>query len=84
MLKTRVKNFITVKNDEKPTRLQFKPVLKTVLAFIFGFLLMNPFVTGTISPFSVSLIAALSGTQCAAATVGTVIGSFVFSTQRTR
>lgn len=78
MLKTRVKNFITVKNDETPTRFQFKPVLKTVLAFIFGFLLMNPFVTGTISPFSVSLIAALSGTQCAAATVGTVIGSFVF------
>lgn len=78
MLKTRVKNFITVKTDEKQPKLQFKPVMKTVLSFIFGFLLMNPFVTGTISPFSVSLIASLSGIQCVAATAGTAIGSFVF------
>lgn len=78
MLKTRVKNFITVKTDEKQTKLQFKPVMKTVLSFIFGFLLMNPFVTGTISPFSISLAASLSGMQCAAAAIGTVIGSFVF------
>lgn len=78
MLKTRVKNFITVRPTEKPTPLKLKPVIKTVLSFIFGFLLMNPFVTGTVSPFSISLIAALSGTQCAAATAGTVIGSFVF------
>ena len=54
MLKTRVKKFITVKEDEKQPKLQFKPVMKTVLAFIFGFLLMNPFVTGTVSPFSIS------------------------------
>ena len=40
MLKTRVKNFITVKTDEKQPKLQFKPVMKTVLSFIFGFLLM--------------------------------------------
>ena len=78
MLKTRVKKFITVKEDEKQPKLQFKPVMKTVLAFIFGFLLMNPFVTGTVSPFSISLIASLSGMQCIAATAGTVIGSFVF------
>ncbi len=78
MLKTRVKNFITVKSEEKPTKLQFKPVLKTALSFIFGFLMMNPFVTGTISPFSVSLIASLSGIQSVSAAVGTAIGSFVF------
>ena len=78
MLKTRVKNFITVKENEKTQKFQFKPVLKTVLSFIFGFLLMNPFVSGVISPFSLSLIASLSGTQCAAATFGTAIGSFVF------
>ena len=78
MLKTRVKKFITVKEDEKQPKLQFKPVMKTVLAFIFGFLLMNPFVTGTVSPFSISLIASLSSMQCIAATAGTVIGSFVF------
>ena len=78
MMKTGVKKFITVKEDEKQPKLQFKPVMKTVLAFIFGFLLMNPFVTGTVSPFSISLIASLSGMQCIAATAGTVIGSFVF------
>lgn len=84
MLKTRVKKFITVKEDEKQPKLQFKPVMKTVLAFIFGFLLMNPFVTGTVSPFSISLIASLSGMQCIAATAGTVIGSFVFLMRPTR
>ena len=47
MIKTRVKNFITVKAEEKPTKLKFKPVLKTALSFIFGFLMMNPFVTET-------------------------------------
>lgn len=78
MLKTRVKNFISVKSDEKQPKLQFKPVIKTVLSFIFGFLLMNPFVTGTVSPFSISLVASLSGVQCVAAAVGTAIGSFVF------
>ena len=74
MIKTRVKNFITVKAEEKPTKLKFKPVLKTALSFIFGFLMMNPFVTGTVSPFSVSLIASLSGIQSVSAAVGTVIG----------
>ncbi len=78
MLKTRVKNFISVKTDEKQPTLQFKPVIKTVLSFIFGFLLMNPFVTGTVSPFSISLIASLSGVQCVAAALGAAIGSFVF------
>lgn len=78
MLKTRVKEFITVKSDEKKPALQFKPVMKTALSFIFGFLLMNPFITGNVSPFSISLIASLSGMQCVAATAGTVIGSFVF------
>lgn len=78
MLKTRVKNFVTVKSDEKAPTLQFKPVVKTMLSLVFGFLLMNPFVTGTISPFAVSLIASLSGMQCAAAAFGTVVGSFVF------
>lgn len=78
MLKTRVKNFITEKNDETAQKLQFKPVLKTALAFVFGFLMMNPFVTGVISPFSVSLIASLSGLQSIAAAFGTAIGSFVF------
>ena len=78
MLKTRVKNFISVKSDEKQPKLQFKPVIKTVLSFIFGFLLMNPFVTGTVSPFSISLVASLSGVQCVAAAAGTAIGSFVF------
>lgn len=78
MLKTRVKEFVIDKTVEKPPKLQFKPVAKSVLSFLFGFLLMNPFVTGDISPFSVSLIASLSGIQCVAATAGSVIGSFVF------
>lgn len=78
MLKTRVKEFVIDKTVEKPPKLQFKPVAKSVLSFLFGFLLMNPFVVGDISPFSVSLIASLSGIQCVAATAGSVIGSFVF------
>ncbi len=78
MLKTRVKEFVIDKTVEKPPKLRFKPVAKSVLSFLFGFLLMNPFAVGDISPFSLSLIASLSGIQCVAATVGSVIGSFVF------
>lgn len=78
MIKTRAKNFITTVTDEERSKLRFKPVAKGVISFVFGFLLMNPFVIGGLSPFSVALTASLSGMPCAMSAVGAIIGSFVF------
>lgn len=78
MLKIKAKDFITDISEEEIPKLRFKPTVKCVLSFIIGFLLMNPFITGNVSPFSISIIAAFSGVECIAATVGAAIGSFVF------
>lgn len=78
MLKTKDKITVTNKFEGSSSSLRFKPVAKGSLAFLFGFLLMNSFVVGELAPFAVSLVAALSGGLCFAATLGTVIGAFVF------
>lgn len=78
MLKIKAKEFIADVTDEDASKLQFKPTIKCALSFVIGFLLMNPFITGEISPFSISIITAFSGLECVAATVGTIIGSFTF------
>lgn len=78
MLKTRNKTFAAEEKEKSSPVLQFKPVAKISLSFIFGFLLMSPFVVGELSPFSVSLIASLTAAQSLAAALGSVIGSFVF------
>lgn len=78
MLKTKDKITVTNKSENTLPSLHFKPIVKGSLAFLFGFLLMNCFVVGELAPFAVSLIAALSGGLCFAATIGTVIGAFVF------
>jgi stage II sporulation protein E len=75
---TKVREFISEKPQDKPPRLQFKPVVKCLMSFLGGFLLMNPFVIGQLSPFSVSLVAASNGMCTFAAGIGAVIGSLMF------
>lgn len=78
MLKTKNKITAAQKEYTAPSTLSFKPVAKCSLSFLFGFLLMNSFVVGGLAPFAVSLVASLSGSLCLCATLGTVIGAFVF------
>lgn len=58
--------------------LEPKPVIKCLLSFVGGFLMMNPFVYGQLSPFSISLICALRDACSLWAGAGGIVGSFLF------
>lgn len=58
--------------------LEPKPVIKCLLSFVGGFLMMNPFVFGHLSPFSISLICALRDACSLWAGAGGIVGSFLF------
>lgn len=74
---TKIREKIITKAEEKGT-LEMKPAVKCIMSFIGGLLMMNPFVLGQLSPFSVSLICTLDGGLSVLAGAGGIIGSFLF------
>lgn len=74
---TKIKEQIISKAEEKD-RLELKPVVKCILSFVGGLIMMNPFVLGQFSPFTISLVCALRGALSAWAGAGGIIGSFLF------
>lgn len=74
---TKIKEIIS--NTQKTaSSLEPKPVIKCLLSFIGGLLMMNPFVIGQISPFSISLVTALHDACALWAGAGGIVGSFLF------
>lgn len=73
---TKVRQLIS--QDEEERGLELKPVVKCILSFLGSFLMMNPFVLMQMSPFSVSLIAALKGAYSLWASAGGIVGAFLF------
>ena len=74
---TKIKEIIS--NTQKTAReLEPKPVIKCLLSFIGGLLMMNPFVVGEMSPFSISLTAALHDACALWAGAGGIVGAFLF------
>lgn len=75
---TKVREYISTKNETVQNSLRFKPIFKYILSFLGGFLMMNPFVLGQLSPFAISFTAAADGNCIFASAAGNIIGSFVF------
>lgn len=75
---TKVRELIANKQDEREKGLQLKPVVKCLMSFVGGFLMMNPFVLGQLSPFSVSLVCALRDACALWAAAGGITGAFLF------
>lgn len=73
---TKFRDFIQDKT--KPKDFQIFKLVKNILSSVMGFLLMHPFVLGTLSPFSVSFIASCDGLQSILACIGAVVGSVIF------
>ena len=55
-----------------------KPVIKCLLSFVGGLLMMNPYVLGQLSPFSISLTVALSDACALWSAAGGIMGAFLF------
>lgn len=77
---TKVKDFVIRKSSDAVHKAELTPVVKSLATFIGTFLLMNPFVTGKLSPFSVSLTAASTANNSFWAGAGGIIGAFFFFT----
>ena len=77
MVITEIREKLIAKAEEKGT-LEMKPAVKCIISFIGGLLMMNPFVLGQFSPFSVSLICTLDRGFSVLAGAGGITGSFLF------
>ena len=75
---TKVKDFVIRKGTDAVHTAELTPVVKSLVTLIGTFLLMNPFVTGKLSPFAVSLTAASSATNAFWSGAGGIIGAFFF------
>ncbi|MBP3442894.1 MAG: SpoIIE family protein phosphatase [Clostridia bacterium] len=78
MVINKVKDFVIEKSSEAVKSAELTPLVKSLLTFIGAFLLMNPFVSGELSPFAVSLAAASGVVNSFCAGAGTIIGAFFF------
>lgn len=74
---TKVRELIAEKSD-RGKELELKPVVKCLLSFVGSMLMMNPFVLMQLSPFSISLITALSDACSLWASAGGILGAFLF------
>jgi len=74
---TKIKELILNTKKVEET-LEPKPVIKCLLSFVGGLLMMNPFVLGQMSPFSISLITALRDACSLWAGAGGIVGAFLF------
>lgn len=67
-----------IRKVEEKGKLELKPVVKCLLSFLGGLIMMNPFVLGQYSPFAISLVCTLQGSLSVWAGAGGIIGSFLF------
>lgn len=77
---TKVKDFVIRKGADAVHTAELTPIVKSLVTFVGTFLLMNPFVTGKLSPFAVSLTAASTANNSFWAGAGGIIGAFFFFT----
>lgn len=75
---TKIKDFVIKKSTSTVRTAELTPVVKSLVSFIGSFLLMNPFVAGKLSPFSVSLTASSSPFNSFSAGAGGILGAFFF------
>lgn len=79
---TKIRELVQEKHKEKSVEkgkgFSKKTIIKATASLAVGFMLMNPFVLGELSPFAISFLSSTSGICCATAGVGTVIGSLMF------
>lgn len=74
---TKVREQLKEKNAGK-LKLEFKPTMEYIMSFLGCLLMMNPFVLGQLSPFSISLICALPENFSLCAGAGGIVGAFLF------
>lgn len=78
MVKLKVRELIQEKRDVKNKSLDKKPAVKAAVSLVVGFLLMNPFVLGELSPFAIAFVAATQGACSVTSAIGVSIGALVF------
>ncbi len=75
---TKIKELVVKKGDEAVKSFELTPVVKSIVAFIGSFILMNPFVAGKFSPFALSLTCSSSPVNSVWSAAGAIIGAFFF------